>query len=504
MKHIALAFVAGLLLAGCTLGAQPPASRTPAQPAGQETVAPEAPALPQGTEATSGGGTLPANLFVEQVDILLMESFPLQATATVRGSLPDACSRIKSAEVTRQDNLFRITLTAERDAGVACAQVLTPFEENVPLDIAGLPAGTYSVDANGVQASFTLEMDNTLPQESTPAVTTAASPTAEPSPTPTVTPTPAEAGCTNRITFVGENVPDGASFAAGNTFEKTWTLQNAGTCTWGEGYAAVFVEGDRMGAQSPVALPKEVAPGQKVTLPVPFTAPDAPGTDRRVWRLQTPDGVQFGPGKQGEGQFWVEIQVTEASSSLNLGAPTWSDSMDKATYWFLVDTDNTRFKMNNGALEMIAKTQGALDEWGLSQRAAVDDFYLEVDFTTGDSCSGLDRYGMIVRAPSPEKGYVFGVSCDGRFRLYLWDGSTYTGLQEWKAHPAIRTGPNQKNTLGIWVKGKVFKMYVNGQLVGKVQDATFAEGQFGLFIAGAESSPFKVRVEETRFWDLTP
>ncbi len=494
-----------LLLTACTLGAPPPQNRAPSLPEAGEAPTTSETAVPQETAAAPAGSVVVGTPFIEQVDVLLMESFPLQAAAVVRGNLPDACTTISGVDVVRKDNLFEVTLSTERPADAVCAQVLTPFEENVPLDIVGLPAGTYTVNVNGVQTTFTLAMDNAMPTEiPTPTAVAVVSPTAQPSPTPTATPEPQEETCTNRITFMGENVPDGTSFAAGNTFEKTWTLKNEGTCTWTQDYAAVFVDGDQMGAQSPVPLPKEVAPGQKVTIRVPFTAPQTPGTYRSVWRLQTPDGVQFGPGKKGEGQFWVEIQVTEASSSLNLGAPTWSDPMDKSTYWFLVDTDNTRFKMNAGALEMIAKTKGVLDEWGLSQRAAVDDFYLEVDFTTGDVCSGLDRYGMIVRAPSPEKGYVFGVSCDGRFRLYLWDGSTYTSLQDWKAHPAIRTGPNQKNTLGIWVKGNKFKVYVNGQLVGSVRDATFKDGQFGLFIASGENAPFKVRVEEARFWDLTP
>jgi len=507
MKHLASAFVFGLLLAGCTLGAQPPAGGQPAQGASPPAAV---------TDASAGAGGLPATLFVEQVEIVIMESFPVQAAAIVRGSLPDACTTITAVDVTRQDNLFKITLQAERPSGVGCAQVLTAFEQRVPLDVAGLPAGTYTVDVNGVQRAFTLEMDNTAPggapssaaggsPTAAPAPAFTATPSPEPSATPQPTATPAEAGCTNLLTFLSETVPDGASFAAGTAFEKTWTLKNTGTCTWTTDYAAVFVDGNQMGASSPVPLPKEVAPGQKVTVRVPFVAPAAPGTYRSVWRLQTPAGVQFGPGKRGDGQFWVEIQVTESSAGLNLGAPSWTDAMNSAQNWYLVDTEDTRFRMKDGALEMTAITPGAVDAWGLAQRPPVDDFYLEVDFRTGEaSCSGLDRYGVIVRAPSPAKGYVFGFSCDGRFRLYLWDGATYTGLYEWSVSPVIRTGPGKSNTLGIWVKGMQFKLYANGQLLAGVQDDTFGEGQFGLFIASDETPKFKVQVTEVRFWDLTP
>jgi len=42
---------------------------------------------------------------------------------------------------------------------------LVPFEEVIPLDVAGLHAGTYIVDVNGMMESFTLDVDNTLPTD---------------------------------------------------------------------------------------------------------------------------------------------------------------------------------------------------------------------------------------------------------------------------------------------------------------------------------------------------
>jgi inhibitor of cysteine peptidase len=40
--------------------------------------------------------------------------------------------------------------------------VLAPFEEVIPLKVYGLPAGTYTVEVNGVQGTFGLEIDNIL------------------------------------------------------------------------------------------------------------------------------------------------------------------------------------------------------------------------------------------------------------------------------------------------------------------------------------------------------
>jgi hypothetical protein len=57
-----------------------------------------------------------------------------------------------------------VEITTVRDAEAVCAQVLAPFEERIALDVYGLPAGTYTIDVNGVTDSFTLDVDN-APQE---------------------------------------------------------------------------------------------------------------------------------------------------------------------------------------------------------------------------------------------------------------------------------------------------------------------------------------------------
>src|SRR5829696_3985305 len=88
---------------------------------------------------------------VRTIDILLLESFPLQVNAMIRGDLPDAgCTKIASVNQVREGNTFRLTLVTTTDPLAMCAQVLTPFEQVVSLDVLDLPAGTYTVEAGGV------------------------------------------------------------------------------------------------------------------------------------------------------------------------------------------------------------------------------------------------------------------------------------------------------------------------------------------------------------------
>jgi len=344
-----------------------------------------------------------------------------------------------------------------------------------------------------------------LPATVTPEATTQPVETATATPTqePTATTSPTPADCTNLIDFIDDvTVPDDTAFLPGQTFTKTWRLRNVGTCTWTSSYSLVFVDGNQLNAASPVALPANVIPQTEVDLSVTMTAPGVTGTYTSSWMLRTPAGVNFGLGANSSTAFWARIVVQEGTTELNLGSPDWRDTMDSSAYWYLVDTDTTRFSMDEGRLKMTVLDPGSSDEWGLSLRPEIDNFYLQATFITGGTCADADRYGVLLRAPNPNQGYVFGFSCTGRYRLYTWDGENYRGIQEWRASGAIRVGANQTNILGVWMDGETIRLYANGQLLAEFTDDQFDSGKFGLFIGSADTTNFTVFVDEVATWDL--
>jgi len=96
---------------------------------------------------------------VDEIDILILEIFPVQINVIASGNLPDPCTEISEVLQEREGNTFFITIKTYRSPGL-CIQVLAPFEEIISLEVYGLPAGTYTVDVNGVQGTFDLEVDN--------------------------------------------------------------------------------------------------------------------------------------------------------------------------------------------------------------------------------------------------------------------------------------------------------------------------------------------------------
>lgn len=129
--------------------------------------------------------------------------------------------------------------------------------------------------------------------------------------TPTVVaPSTQQPNACDRAQFVADvSVPDGASFAPGTNFNKTWRLKNVGTCTW-TNYSIMFDSGEKMGGPDSALIPATVAPGQTVDITLPFTSPTTAGTFRGYWKLKNSTGVPFGIGSGGTKSFWVEIKVS--------------------------------------------------------------------------------------------------------------------------------------------------------------------------------------------------
>jgi len=102
--------------------------------------------------------------------------------------------------------------------------------------------------------------------------------------------------------------------------------------------------------------------------------------------------------------------------------------------------------VGNNLLSMIAlkaDSRNPYDAWMLSW-PQLTDFYLEATITPGE-CKGVDRYGILVRAPgfNPVTGYVFGFSCDGKYSFRIWDGSNYINLITWTSDGYIKQGPTR-------------------------------------------------------------
>lgn len=102
------------------------------------------------------------NATIESIEIMVLESFPVQINVNVSGYLPDGCTSISGITEEKIDDTIFIKILTVRPADIACTQAIVPLNEVIALDVYGLKAGNYTVDVNGVIDKFELKVDNIL------------------------------------------------------------------------------------------------------------------------------------------------------------------------------------------------------------------------------------------------------------------------------------------------------------------------------------------------------
>lgn len=88
------------------------------------------------------------NVFLNEVSIVIRESYPPQVSLSLSGDLPTPCHELR-AEISppNPENKILVDAFSVVDPNIACTQVLKPFQEYINLGT--FPPGHYSVWVNG-------------------------------------------------------------------------------------------------------------------------------------------------------------------------------------------------------------------------------------------------------------------------------------------------------------------------------------------------------------------
>lgn len=106
---------------------------------------------PAATAPTTGDRS-PA--YVNDVEIVLLESYPVQVRAIVQGDLPTPCHQLDWEVSDPEDDRIELEVYSTFDPEAVCAQVLEPFEETI--DVGSFETGEYVLVVNGEEHPFTI------------------------------------------------------------------------------------------------------------------------------------------------------------------------------------------------------------------------------------------------------------------------------------------------------------------------------------------------------------
>lgn len=161
MKQFTLLLTITLLIGACTQVPMPDPSPVPDP---TETLSPDTPVTspPQNGSTPPGTPEMPfapqpgdadlsrGEVFLDQSDLLIRESFPPQIALTLRGDLATPCHQLRvDIQEPDSENKINIDVYSVVDPDQVCAQVLEPFEEMIELGT--FPTGHYTVWVNEEQ-----------------------------------------------------------------------------------------------------------------------------------------------------------------------------------------------------------------------------------------------------------------------------------------------------------------------------------------------------------------
>lgn len=136
------------------------------------------------------------------------------------------------------------------------------------------------------------------------------------------------------LSFDDDGMRSPPPVSPGTPFQKTWRLQNNGTCTWTTGYVLTPVGGNvpqaSMGGLA-TAIDRPVAPGETYDMTVNLVSPLVPGVYQGFWSMRSPNGLLFGD------RLWVGITVPAQPTPTPAPTATVSPSIN-----FAADRNNIR------------------------------------------------------------------------------------------------------------------------------------------------------------------
>jgi hypothetical protein len=122
--------------------------------------------------------------------------------------------------------------------------------------------------------------------------------------------------------------------------------------------------------------------------------------------------------------------------------------------------------------------------WVVPNLEGLGNFYFTVTAQQLEG-PGTGEYGLVFRQNDAGGYYIFEISEVGQFAAFSFDGEEWETLLDWS--DAVGIEPGAPNTLSVIAQDTSYYLFINGELVGGLEDGRLAGGQVGLMISLSEA-----------------
>lgn len=191
---------------------------------------------------------------------------------------------------------------------------------------------------------------------------------------------------------------------------------------------------------------------------------------------------------------------------LNLGNPDATYGFNSKGPFYVYSASDSQVEVKDSTLQFTIFDAISWTIWSFSS-LELEDFYFEISVKMPDNCQGTDRGGIIFGTPigETEQGINYQVSCDGRYRLFIYDGIETTTLINWTSSDEIDAGPGKTNRIGVMHRGQKITLYINGMLVEQVSDDTYVgKGRIGVNMGVDNHNNVTITFDDAAYWTALP
>ena len=193
--------------------------------------------------------------------------------------------------------------------------------------------------------------------------------------------------------------------------------------------------------------------------------------------------------------------VFASAGMQNAGEQIFYETFIPAGYW---DTGENSFSKlsitESGYLDILMKLPGSI-AWATNGFSG-ENFYYQGTVRV-DACQLGDYYGLVFRFKDENNFYLFGLACDGRYRLLERVEGEFRPIVDFTFTSTALIGSNATNLLAVRAEGTQVSLYLNDQFVTQANVLDASAGRFGVFAKSAQTSNLLTEFDELSAWQLT-
>jgi len=192
------------------------------------------------------------------------------------------------------------------------------------------------------------------------------------------------------------------------------------------------------------------------------------------------------------------VPPTSTPRPINTPAPAQTgvlfqdDFGDTGSGWEVGDYEGGSVGYKDGAYFVRGEGGGGV-MWGAANRS-FENVVIEVDATQILAPANNNNSFGIKCREQDSTGYGFVISGDGYYSIQIIVDGNWDPLVEWTTSDAIRQG-NSTNRIRAICDGPHLALFVNGELLAKVEDNTYTEGDISLTATTFEEEPTEIHYD---------